>query len=354
MSKELELFSLDGWGGWFKRTKPHPFALQPGQTCLNCETELAGRFCHVCGQDAETHHRSIFHLLAEAFEGLFHLDGRIWQTLPALFFAPGRLGRDMIDGKMARHVPPFRVFLVSLLVFMLVAEHKSDEMTNAPASHQMEDAQHALDTAPASAKPGVKMTTEVSPGVYVTTQRRPDGTVDRDVTRNIQLFTMSASDAKYLADMVKTSDIQPLWLKNDLYKALNNRDAFLHSMFTWGHRLALLGLPIIGLSLGMLYGGKRRKRRFYLYDHLLVSMNILSFVFLSSAIGLLLPDFVMHPWGKSVQILWTLATFFFTLRGTYGSSILGAIVKSLILGVLTSIAFGLLVLAVMFISLTVG
>ncbi|MBW8880433.1 MAG: 3'-5' exonuclease, partial [Asticcacaulis sp.] len=85
MAKELELFSLDGLGGWFRRSKPHAFVPEPGQKCLNCDTELAGRFCHACGQDADTHHRSIFHLIAEAFEGLFHLDGRIWQTLPPLF-----------------------------------------------------------------------------------------------------------------------------------------------------------------------------------------------------------------------------------------------------------------------------
>ncbi|MBW8881785.1 MAG: hypothetical protein JF615_10305, partial [Asticcacaulis sp.] len=168
-----------------------------------------------------------------------------------------------IEGRMARHVPPLRVFLVSLLVFMLVAEHKTEEMRHM-ASHMPAtlDLDAVANNAPAPDKPGEKLTTHPTPSLTVTTERMADGSVQRNVTRNIQVFTMSDADAHFLADNVKKSEL-PAWFRDDLYKALINPEAFFRSMFTWGHRLALLGLPIVGLCLGLLYAGRRPGRRLW-------------------------------------------------------------------------------------------
>ncbi|MBW8881593.1 MAG: DUF3667 domain-containing protein [Asticcacaulis sp.] len=335
--KELELFSLGGLSGWFGRNK-HAFTPAPGQKCLNCETELAGRYCHVCAQDADTHHRTIGHLIFEAFEGLFHVDGRLWQTLPPLFFAPGKLGRDLMEGGVARHIPPFRIFLVALLVFMFVAEHKTEE------TRRENDAVHHAALA-ADGKDG---------GNYegVTVIRRVDPkTGETTVTRNIRLFAISGEDARYLAKEIDQSHMQPKWLKDDLVRALNNPERFFTSVFTWGHRLALLLLPIVGLLLGMLYMGKKH-RRFFLYDHLLVAMNLLSFIFFTLAAEFALPE-AAKPFAAPVLFVWTMLTFFNTLRGGYGSSVFGAILKSLVLWVMTAFSFSLLLALVMFVSLAV-
>ncbi len=183
----------------------------------------------------------------------------------------------------------------------------------------------------------------------VTTVVHADGS--RDVTRQINLFAMSGDDAKMMAGMVKNSGIRPQWLKDDLYKALSNPEGFFRAMFTWGHRLALLLLPILGLFLGMLYSSKKYKGRFYLYDHLLVAMNLLSFIFLVQALGLVLQDVTIQPWGKTLIMVWVLVNFFQTLRGAYGSSVIGAICKSLVLWILSVISFSILLTAVMFVSL---
>jgi hypothetical protein len=354
--KELELFSLGGLGSMFGRNK-HNFVLQPGQKCLNCDTELSGRYCHVCGQDADTHHRTIFHLIFEAFEGLFHVDGRLWQTLPPLFFAPGKLARDFMEGRVTRHVPPFRIFLVTLLVFMFVAEHKTEEARHHHDAAQSADLHAAVhditqaaaeDSAEAPPKTGARLAVQGSDenSTRVTTT----GEDGKTVTRNIKIFSMSEEDAKYLAGVVKDSNIRPQWLKDDLVKALSNPERFFTSVFTWGHRLALLLLPIIGLSLGLLYSGKKHKR-FFLYDHLLISMNLLSFIFLTNAIEFMLPE-IVRPGSRHVLWVWTMVNFFLTLRGAYGSSILGAILKSIILWIMTIFGFGIVLATVMFVSLT--
>ena len=365
---ELELFGLDGWRSWFRRNKGHAFVPAPGQTCLNCDTELKGEFCYHCGQDADTHHRTVGHLLFEVFEGLFHLDGRLWTTLPPLFFRPGKLARDLMEGRVARHIPPFRIFLVSLLVFMLVAEHVTEEQRLHPP---------VKPTATATAKPGI-VSVNVSDSATApdsddggnfgtmlgnhagelqsakTTTMVDKKTGEKMVVHQINPFAMTDSDARLLAGMVARSNMKPQWLKDDLFRALSNKERFFASVFTWGHRLALLLLPIVGLSLGLLYLKKRKDgRRFYLYDHLLVAMNLLSFMFLVGALGMLLPENAAPVW-QGIGWLWTLWTFFSTLRGAYGSSIVGAILKSLVLWIMTWFGFSLIITSVIFISLMVG
>ncbi len=355
MIKELELFSLDGLGGWFKRTKGHEFVPEPGQTCKNCETVLEGRFCHVCGQNADTHHRTIGHLIFEAFEGLFHLDGRIWQTLPPLFFNPGRLARDLMEGRVTRHLPPFRIFLVALLVFMFTAEHKTEEMRHEaeahPQRHTLQDAVKSIE-AEANAESAAASIQTDDPHVTIKETKNPDGTIDRTITRNVSPFALSEADAHYLAEEVKASNMQPASLKADIVKALENPEGFMHALFAWGHRLALLLLPIMGLSLGLLYIGKKH-RRYFLYDHLLISMNLLSFMFFTLAIGFALPEALSRP-GRGILMCWILVNFYQTLRGAYGSSIPGAVLKSLALWTMTMLSFSILLVGVIFVSLTAG
>jgi hypothetical protein len=86
-------------------------------------------------------------------------------------------------------------------------------------------------------------------------------------------------------------------------------------MFGWAHRLAVLLLPIIGLSLALVYVNRRQ---YFIYDHLLVATNLLSFSFLTNAFCMVLP---MSAWPTAFGILslWTPINLFQTLRGGYGS-----------------------------------
>lgn len=87
--------------------------------CLNCGTALTGDFCHACGQKAHIH-RSISGILHDLAHGVLHLDGKLWETLPLLLFKPGKLTRDYIEGKRARHVSPMAMFLFSVFLMFAV------------------------------------------------------------------------------------------------------------------------------------------------------------------------------------------------------------------------------------------
>jgi hypothetical protein len=81
--------------------------------CLNCGAALAGDFCQSCGQSARSLRRPFWALIGESLETLFALDGRVARTVPALMLRPGRVSRDYLDGRRARFIQPFRLYVLA-------------------------------------------------------------------------------------------------------------------------------------------------------------------------------------------------------------------------------------------------
>lgn len=84
--------------------------------CLNCGTRLIGSHCHACGQAAHVH-QSVSAIGHEILHGVFHVEGRIWRTLPMLVVHPGALTRRYIDGERARFLSPLALFLFAVFLF---------------------------------------------------------------------------------------------------------------------------------------------------------------------------------------------------------------------------------------------
>ena len=99
----------------------HGDAASDHAACRNCGTELRGAYCSSCGQTAHLH-RSLSSIAHEISHGVFHFEGKIWRTIPELFFRPGRLTRRYIDGERAKFVSPMAMFLFTVfLTFAVVS-----------------------------------------------------------------------------------------------------------------------------------------------------------------------------------------------------------------------------------------
>lgn len=276
------------------------YSLPIGTPCPNCKTTLAGAWCYHCGQRGEEYHRSIWKLTWEAIEGLVDLDGRIWQTLPRLILRPGKLTRDYLDGHRAVQVPPFRIFLIVLLMVFFAGS--------------------------------------------------------LDISKNGQSFKLAAPNspeaAKVLSpEMRKNLDVElgdakaSAWLKERLTYSLDHQDAFFAAVVDWGQRFAVLMLPIAALMLSVLF---LFKKNVYVYDHLIFSMHSLSFQ------GLLLTAVFLSglavTWGP--QLLWLSPVHLFLhMRGAYKISIIGALIRMFLLFIGSSIAFGILIGALVIVGL---
>lgn len=89
--------------------------------CLNCGTRLHGQYCGHCGQRSRSRLISLWELITDAFGDLFELDSRLWRTLIPMLTRPGQLTHDYLQGRRARFMPPFRMYLVMSLLFFVVA-----------------------------------------------------------------------------------------------------------------------------------------------------------------------------------------------------------------------------------------
>src|SRR6185436_393055 len=61
-------------------------------------------------------HRSLMHLGHDILHGVFHFEGKMWRTIPELFFHPGRLTRRYIDGERAKFVSPMALYLFTVFL----------------------------------------------------------------------------------------------------------------------------------------------------------------------------------------------------------------------------------------------
>jgi hypothetical protein len=105
--------------------KPGPDA--HGGKCLNCGATVDGAFCASCGQRAHLH-RSMLHLGHDILHGVFHFEGKMWRTLPELFFHPGRLTRRYIDGERAKFVSPLALYLFTVFLMFAVFSFTASSM----------------------------------------------------------------------------------------------------------------------------------------------------------------------------------------------------------------------------------
>jgi hypothetical protein len=288
VEQELEIAGLAALGGWFKRKPKHPTA-PPGSPCANCSTPLQGPYCHHCGQLAEDFHRSIGHLVEETFENLLHLDGRLWRTLPRLLLKPAKLTRDYLDGHRAAQIPPMRLFLVVVLLFFFAGELGKE--------------------------PNINFSYRGHP---VSAAETKGGGL------NVSVVALPAGKESALA----------AWFKPRVGYASSHQREYFQALTSWGHRLAILLLPVSALMLGLLF---LFQRRFFVYDHLIFAMHSLSFMGLllsvQEGLGALgLPAAIVGWMFLAMPV-----HLFAHMRGVYGLGVVGTLVRMALLFAMTAL-----------------
>lgn len=92
----------------------------PDRPCTNCGDPTPGNFCRTCGQRKVEVHVSITRMLMEVLDDQFSINSALPRTLWALFLRPGQLTREYMSGRIARYIPPFRLYLVASVAFFVV------------------------------------------------------------------------------------------------------------------------------------------------------------------------------------------------------------------------------------------
>lgn len=87
--------------------------------CKNCQAQLLGEFCHVCGQkEVLDQDRRFRHLIELFIAELVSLDGKFWRSLRGMF-KPGFLAREYLHGRRAPYLSPVSIFLLVNVLYFL-------------------------------------------------------------------------------------------------------------------------------------------------------------------------------------------------------------------------------------------
>lgn len=325
---EIEAAALDAIAGETARASRH--ALPIGAPCPNCATPLAGPWCHACGQKGEEYHRSIWRLIAEAFEGLTHFDSRIWNTIPKLVFRPGKLTHEYLQGHRASQIPPFRMFLIVLLLVFFAGGLAVDQSgANFRLASPNDLAAATKNMTPQDKAEYEKAMAEARAALAQTPGAKAAGAipVPSAGTNNFNIEINKGPVTRRSA-----------WVRERLLHAMKNPDSFFFALEQWGHRFAILLLPIAALMLTALFA---LKKGVYVFDHVIFSMHSLSFV------GLLLTVIFVGSmgWSGAWWLLWAAPVHLFVhMRGTYRISIFGTLAR------MAALAFGTFVFVSLLIS----
>lgn len=90
------------------------------KNCLNCNAEVQGRFCQVCGQENIETKESFWSLATHFVYDVTHFDGKFFSTLKYLLFRPGFLSKEYLRGRRITYLHPIRMYVFTSAIFFLI------------------------------------------------------------------------------------------------------------------------------------------------------------------------------------------------------------------------------------------
>ncbi|MEL6369403.1 MAG: DUF3667 domain-containing protein [Pseudomonadota bacterium] len=334
--------------------------------CQNCGTKLLGDHCHVCGQAATEPRRAVIGLVQDVFVDTLAIDGKLARTLGLLLSRPGRLARRYLEGQRVRYSPPFRLYLFASVFFFFTAFLVFDFTPRGLAEASDENISVEVDA------------DLLGVDVIVDEERKDDlkeaiddgdveevGDIIEDITDTVVEETSTVADivqeeldslAEDAAEIDADEDWDEDWEEGDgkSFKDQTWEDDVNYSgpdwfephakkMFEAAQRVAedprlfvaqirenlprvLLLAPVLYAVILLLLYFYRRK--FYVYDHFVVSlyMHAATYTYLLAAI-LLAKIPLIGGWLAAVPLIWGFFQPIMVYRQVYRSNWLSTILK---------------------------
>lgn len=291
----------------------------PDRPCLNCGDATVGFYCPQCGQRKVDMRVSLRRMLMEVMDDQLSVNSTLPRTLGALFFRPGHLTREYVQGRVVRYIPPFRLYLVSSLLFFILLplvpgvsdlnvsiqdEARADsiriaaEVDSVLLARARATGQDTTQYAQAVKKAGNGRTMNINFGP------RPEKAI-----RPLRPFARRMKEAEgRLEDMGPREAVRTL------------RNAFLDNAPTG----VFLIMPLFALILKLLYA---RRKRFYV-EHFVFALHMHSFAFLLLTVMML----ARTDWVNAVLGGWFVISLYIAMKRVYGQGYVRTFFKYLLLG----------------------
>ncbi len=264
--------------------------------CLNCNTDLDGRYCHVCGQENLEPEETAWHLVTHFFNDITHFDGKFFSTLKCLIFKPGFLSSEYKMGRRASYLNPVRMYIFTSAIFFLIffsVTHIGDgNVVKKTYNKKTPTEIDKMDSLQFDA-----FTRELNDEKPMT---RAEFEHFKDTVK--QKTGLHFSTKKYRSKEAydsarKAGKIDDGWFERQMaYKEIEmnekyegNQDrilrAFVYNLFHSLPQMLFLSLPLFALVLKLLY---IRRKHFYYVSHAIFSIQFYIFVFIMWFIALML------------------------------------------------------------------
>lgn len=293
--------------------------------CLNCNANLHGRYCHVCGQENIEPQESFWHLFTHFVYDIVHFDGKFFSTARNLLFRPGFLSKEHLRGRRASYLHPVRMyifvsaffFLVFFSVFKPESSFESDSTEDVNQSSSTALIMKHLDEKKTSLEAALKV--DALPEKARTKIEWRIKRVEHDIALmqkdtlhkyELQEIGQQDEDDKYKTRAQYDSVQQRLpeskrdsWLERRLmYKKIDYRnehggtdpdekmvEKFFHSF----PQLLFISLPIVALLLQLLY---IRRKQFFYVSHVIYTLHLYCAIFVILFCLLMLSRIHDMPW----------------------------------------------------------
>jgi hypothetical protein len=269
-----------------------------GTACLNCGATVTGAYCSNCGQRAHLH-RSVFHAVEEFLHGITHFDSKLWNTLPLLFFRPGKLTREYVHGKRARYVAPVAMFLLTvfsmflLFGFVHLPELGSDSIQidrkdTAAAQAKMDSQLAALDRELVAAQADPARAAEVA-GLKLSRMALETG---RKSLADRAAGTKGGSPGIFdiISEAMRSGDLKVSLGGNEelaekATNALISPEFVFYKMKQKGYKLSFLLVPLSLPWMILLFAWKRNVK---VYDHVVFLLYSISFMSMLAMVAVIM------------------------------------------------------------------
>ncbi|MEP7109227.1 MAG: DUF3667 domain-containing protein [Ferruginibacter sp.] len=320
--------------------------------CLNCNAQLTGPFCHICGQENIEPKETVWHLVTHFFNDITHFDGKFFSTLGLLIRRPGFLPTEYMSGRRASYLNPIRMYIFTSAGFFLIffsvfqITDKTIDTTITIEGKTLAEIR-ALDSG------SLKIfTATINNGKSIPSEGLEQYFDSIKKNEGLHFTNRQYRSRQEYDSLFKKGIIKHNWLERKLiYKQIEANDKyhfdrrqFLTSLFsTFLHgfpQLLFISLPIFALFLKLLYW---RQKNYYYVSHGIFSIHFYVFVFITmllifgfGELSLLLN----WKWIKFPQPLLGLAIYFYlykAMRNFYHQRRAKTIVKFLLLSILSYI-----------------
>jgi hypothetical protein len=302
--------------------------MEKSDKCLNCGADLnpGDRYCHHCGQKNLSSRLGLKELISQFLTDYFAIDSTLWKTLRLLFFKPGKLTKEFIEGKRKRYVPPFRLYIFLSFIYFFSLALSTDPLNSGGEPY--------FSLNPDEGNSGLTLNI--------------DSTISNQADRDTSLIRITEPTENDSLASGERSPIQEFFV-SQANKVNKNPDLFINSLFRQISVAMFFLLPVFGGLLKLFHF----KREPYYVSHLVHSVHIHSFLFALFTISMA-ENLVTNWFGVGGGALVSFVYLCLSLKNVYGQKLWIVLLKAILLAILYFIFLTVALIIVLLIAIALA